>query len=270
MLGRQLQKVFQSSSLTCWSKADLDITDRQSVQERIQELRPNVIINAAAYTAVDDCESHQELARRINGAAPGYLALAAKSIGATLVHYSTDYIFSGEQAAGYREADTAYAPVNAYGLSKLLGEQAIQRQVDDHWDRYYIIRTAWLYGPHGKNFVDTMLQLSQTRSTLQVVNDQHGSPTYTVDLARTTKQLLVGTLPYGVYHITNSGVCTWYDLAVEIFRLAAVSVNLRPCTSSEFSRPARRPHYSILLNTKLPALRPWQEALADYLKRTEK
>lgn len=270
MLGRQLQQVFQSSDLTCWSKADLDITDAERVQECIQQLGPDIILNAAAYTAVDDCESHSALARSINGQAPGYLAAAAKSIAATLVHYSTDYIFSGDQATGYRETDTAFAPVNAYGVSKLLGEQAIQQQVDDQWNRYYIIRTAWLYGPHGKNFVDTMVQLGRTRSTVAVVNDQYGSPTYAVDLAQATQQLLRHQPPFGVYHRTNSGVCTWYDLAVEIFRLAALPAQVTPCPSTAYLRPARRPYYSILLNTALPELRPWKEALVDYLTTTIK
>ncbi|MFA5995264.1 MAG: dTDP-4-dehydrorhamnose reductase [Patescibacteria group bacterium] len=261
MLGWQLQQAFSDYHLTSWTRADLDITNQTQVLEKITALKPAIIINTAAYTAVDQCESNRAIAFLVNAEAPKYLALAAKQINAVLVHYSTDYVFNGTKAAGYLENDTEINPVSVYGESKAAGEQAIQKILKN----YYIIRTAWLYGEHGMNFVDTMLRLAKEKPELKVVHDQHGSPTYTKDLAEQTRYILEQPMPYGIYHVTNSGVCTWYEFAKTIFIVANTKIKVTPCTTAEFPRPAKRPEYSVLLNTKLPPLRSWQKAAQDYL-----
>lgn len=265
LLGTYLAKEFAPDQPQLLTHADIDITNESSVQRVLTDSHPDIIINAAAYTAVDRCETERDQAMVVNGRAPGYIAAAAKNLNAILVHYSTDYIFSGERAQGYQEDWSDQHPVNAYGESKLAGEQAILQQCDDRWQKIYLMRTAWLYGAQGTNFVDTMLRLADQQSELKVVNDQHGSPTFAADLAARTRWLLDQRSPFGVYHATNSGVCTWFDFAQTIFKLAGKAVTVTPCTSAEFPRPAARPAYSILLNTKLPPLRPWSDALADYL-----
>lgn len=269
MLGQTLAAALKEYSLTLWDKDEIDITDAKQVCEKISALQPNIIINAAAYTAVDACEENNELAMKVNGEGPGNLAQVAKQIDAILVHYSTDYIFNGAKQAGYAEDFSDVDPVNAYGKSKAAGEAAIKNTADATWNKYYIIRTAWLYGAGGPNFVDTMITLAQDRDSLSVVNDQHGSPTFTNDLAERTTWMLKELPEFGVYHVTNAGTCTWYEFAKEIFSQAGISINLQPCTSEEFPRPAKRPEYSILLNTKLPVMRSWQAGLAEYL-RTKK
>ncbi|MBU3966968.1 MAG: dTDP-4-dehydrorhamnose reductase [Euryarchaeota archaeon] len=253
MLGTELCTVFPDAVKL--KHRDLDIRDREKVIETIETNKPDVVINAAGYTAVDDCEENRELAFDINGAAPGYIAQGCKRAGAILVHYSTDYIFDGSKKE-YVESDSPN-PVNAYGSSKLAGEMNIIENMEDH----RIVRTSWLYGAHGRNFVDTMLMLSGKMDKVKVVNDQFGKPTYTADLARKTKEL-VG-LPAGVYHITNEGVCSWYEFA------SAIIKNTVQCTSDEFPRKARRPKYSVLVNTKTTPMRHWRDALAEYLKRNE-
>ncbi|TFH46849.1 MAG: dTDP-4-dehydrorhamnose reductase, partial [ANME-2 cluster archaeon] len=206
----------------------------------------------AAYTAVDDCEDNQGLAFEVNGHAPGYIAQCCAKIGARLVHYSTDYVFDGSQEE-YRESDPT-APINVYGRSKLMGEENIIR----HMKEYQIIRTSWLFGIHGRNFVETVLKLSDEMDVVKVVNDQFGKPTYTADLARKTKDI-VGNAP-GIYNITNEGICSWYEFA------KAVIDNLIPCSSDEFIRKAKRPKYSILVNSRTSPMRHWRDALAEYLE----
>lgn len=265
LLGTYLRAalaVYQPVALT---HAEIDITNAVNVQTILAQLQPDIIVNAAAYTAVDKCETERATAMTVNGIAPGYLAATAQSLNATFIHYSTDYIFAGDRAEGYPEDWSDQHPVNVYGESKLAGERAIALHCTSGWQKAYIIRTAWLYGAFGTNFVDTMLKLAEQRSELQVVNDQHGSPTYAADLAAQTRFIIEQQLPFGNYHCTNSGVCTWFEFAQTIFTLAKKAVTVTPCASSQFPRPAARPAYSILLNTKLPALRSWQEALADYL-----
>lgn len=261
MLGTALRDQFHDYTIIAPRHSDVDITQPEAVRRYITHQQPTIIVNAAAYTKVDDCEQNRTIAWRVNGEAPGYIAEGAQSVGARLIHYSTDYVFSGTKASGYNEADLPDQPVNVYGASKLAGEQAIQQATD----RYIIVRTAWLYGQGGQNFVDTMLRLGREKTTIKVVNDQHGSPTYAVDLAVATKTLLEQPASTGIYHVTNAGSCTWYEFAKEIFRLAKLPVLVQPCSSTEFPRPAKRPTYSKLINTKLPALRPWQEAVAEYL-----
>lgn len=269
MLGKDLGGVFYDHSPYLLDKDELNITDKPSVQAVFKHLRPQVVINAAAYTDVDGCETNQDLAMLVNGYAPEYLANAARDAGAIFVHYSTDYVFSGVQKDGYKEQDPPGPPVNFYGMSKLHGERAIQ----EAGGNYYIIRTSWLFGAHGKNFVETMLRLASAQEKIRVVNDQHGKPTFSLDLARKTRKLIEDKSDFGIYHITNEPKGTWYDFACAILRRglnplqSSSSPGISPCTSSEFPRPAKRPAYSVLLNTKLPPLRSWEEALEEYLAR---
>ncbi|TFH46720.1 MAG: dTDP-4-dehydrorhamnose reductase [ANME-2 cluster archaeon] len=252
-LGFDLCNVFSNSIQLTHS--DLDITNNDKVIETIKKIKPDIVINAAAYTDVDGCENNKELALKVNGIAPGNIAKACKFVGAKLIHYSTDYIFDGAKTE-YVESDQAN-PINVYGQSKYIGEKNIIENMDD----YLIIRTSWLFGIQSRNFVKTMLKLSSQMDTVKVVNDQYGKPTYTHDLALRTTDMV--DLAPGIYHITNDGICSWYEFAKEIID------NVAPCTSEDFVRKARRPKYSVLVNTKTNPLRHWKEALADYLNSTK-
>ncbi len=268
MLGHYLMVTFRDLKPVGVDKEELDITDEKMVEKFIFDLRPDLIINAAAYTDVDGCETNKDLAMKVNGYAVGYLARAAEKIGAVSVHYSTDYVFDGQKPDGYKENDEPANPINVYGESKFLGEKLLK----ENCQKYYLIRTSWLFGRHGKNFVDTILKFGKEKEELKVVNDQRGKPTYTVDLAKRTKELIDGQYSFGIYHITNEGATTWYDYTLKIFEvfkslhpeqeLAKVS----PCTSVEFPRPAKRPAWSILINTKVPPSQPWPKAVEEYLK----
>jgi dTDP-4-dehydrorhamnose reductase len=262
MLGTELSLVFSDLKPICWDIDDLDITKEEIVQKRIREMSPSVIINASAYTNVDGAEENEALANRINGTAVGHLAKTAELIGAKLVHYSTDYVFNGENLDGYHEADKP-DPVNAYGRSKLMGERAIQKECKN----YYIIRTSWLYGTAGKNFVETMIDLARDKKQISVVNDQFGKPTFTLDLAQQTRKLLDKEKNFGIYHITNEGQTSWFEFAKKIFELTRNNVQVIPVTTDKFPRPARRPHYSSLINTKTQLLRSWESALSDYVSK---
>ncbi len=268
MLGHDLMAVFGDLNPIGADKEELEIADGAAVEKFILDLGPDIIINAAAYTDVDGCETNQDSAMKVNGYAVGYLAKTSQKIGAILVHYSTDYIFDGKKSEGYKEDDEPKNPVNFYGKSKLLGEKLLK----ENCQKYYLIRTSWLFGKHGKNFVDTILKLRKEKKELKVVNDQRGKPTYTVDLARRTRELIEGKYPFGVYHITNEGAVSWYDYALKIFEIyksfhpEQKLAKVVPCASAEFPRPAKRPSWSILQNTKLPSNRPWQESLEEYLK----
>ena len=253
MLGMDLCRAFPDAvKLT---HDDIDIADKAQVIETIKRIGPDVVINAAAYTDVDGCEDecNRELVFNVNGRAPGYIAQSCSLMGAKLVHFSTDYVFDGSRKE-YMESDLT-CPINVYGESKLLGERNIIKNMDD----YRIIRTSWLFGHHGRNFVETMLKLSGEMDAVSVVDDQFGKPTYAADLARKTAGI-IGLVP-GIYHITNDSVCSWYEFA------AAVIDNVVPCSSDEFVRKAKRPRYSVLVNTKTAPLRHWKEALVEYLKQ---
>ena len=274
MLGGMLQKVLNDWDVAPWDKEELNITNEAEVRQKVIELRPNVVVNAAAYTNVDGAEdsANQEVCLTVNGNAVRYLASVAKELDIPLVHYSTDYVFPGDKKTGYAEDDAPGPAVNYYGQSKLAGERALK----EVGGRFYLLRTAWLYGPGGKNFVDTMLKLGKERSSpstssglpaLQVVDDQHGSPTFTKDVAGATRAVLENREKYppGIYHAVNFGETTWYDFAKKIFETAGISVDVQPTTSDKFVRPAKRPKYSILQNTRGPKLRHWQDALQEYL-----
>jgi len=252
MLGTNLCSVFPDA--VALKHSDIDITDKAQVIETIKRIGPDVVINAAAYTDVDGCENedNRELAFDVNGRAPGYIAQACSLVGAKLVHFSTDYVFYGSKKE-YVESDLT-GPINVYGESKLLGEMSIIENMDD----YRIIRTSWLFGHNGKNFVETMLKLSGEMDIIRVVDDQFGKPTFTADLAHKTAEV-IGLAP-GVYHITNEGVCSWYEFA------SSVISNVVPCSSDEFVRRAKRPKYSVLFNTKTTPMRHWRDALLEYLK----
>ncbi len=248
MLGHDLQLVFPHA---VFRGRDLDITDKKKITATIEDLKPALVINAAAYTNVDGCEENRDLAFAVNGDALLPLARACQNAGASLVHYSTDYLFDGTKKE-YVETDPPH-PINTYGESKLLGEQNIQENMKD----FRIIRTSWLFGKHGKNFVDTMLRLSKEMPLVKVVDDQFGKPTYTKDLAQ--KTIEISAMNPGIYHITNEGICSWFEFA------SAIIPNAIPCTTAEYPRPARRPAYSVLINSKTNPMRPWCEALSAYL-----
>lgn len=262
MLGHAMRDAFGDQPVVSVDRDDVDITDRQAVHRIIQRVAPSVVINCAAYTAVDQCETEESVADAVNGQAVGYIAQACAPQHIPLVHVSTDYVFDGQQKNGYREDDEPH-PQNAYGRTKLHGEEALVQSTD----AYYLVRTSWLYGASGKNFVDTMIQLGRTKPELRVVNDQHGKPTLTNDLAHFVRRLLDDRAPYGIYHGVNEGETTWYDFACAILDGASVSTPVIPCTTQEYPRPAKRPTWSTLHNTKRPLLRPWTEALRDYLRQ---
>ena len=266
MLGNELSRVFDSNVRTL-TRMELDVTDKEAVS-RILSGEPKIIINATGYTDVNAAERNKDLAMEINGKAVGYLAEVAKQSGSVFIHISTDYVFDGQNAEGYSEDARPANPLNAYGVSKLAGEEELRSIAPD----YYLIRTSWLFGRSGDSFPHTMLRLASERNTLKVVNDQHGKPTYVADLAQAIGDMVKKTdtpeqHSFGTYHIINEDITTWYDFAQEIFRISglASTVQVTAVSSLEFPSPAKRPEYSVLLNTKLPHLRPWQEAIADYL-----
>lgn len=261
MLGHALAEVFANEDVTGMDKEAVDITDTGAVQHTVEKIQPEIIINAAAYTAVDAAEKERAQAFAVNAAGVENIAKAAKTMGATVVHYSTDYIFAGDKKEGYTEDDPPGPPINVYAESKLAGEEAL-KQISP---RYYLVRTAWLYGAHGKNFVDTMLRLGKEKGKLRVINDQYGSPTYAKDLAHATQKLLDGYEP-ATYHLVNEGVTTWYEFARAIFASATMDVAVQPIPTSEYPLPARRPSYGILRRTRGPKLRSWHAALDEYIK----
>lgn len=262
MLGTALSQTLADLKPVALDKEDIDITDARSLSAKMIEVAPQVIINAAAYTNVDGAESNHDAAFAVNETGVKNIVRAARDLNAIVLHYSTDYVFPGDREEGYSEFDTPGPPVNAYGASKLAGEVALQTL----HPRHYLLRTAWLYGPHGKNFVDTILRLAHERPRLQVVNDQEGSPTFTFDVAQATRTILEKQYTFGTYHVVNTGHTTWYKFAEAILTLAGIKTSLEPVTSSQYQLPAARPKYSMLKNIQGPRLRPWEAALDDYLK----
>ena len=261
MLGSMLATIFEDHKPLLWDKDDIDITNIEQVREKFQQEQPTVVINAAAYTDVDGAETNRDVAFLVNETGVRNLATVAQELDAKLVHYSTDYVFPGTSQEGYKENDPPGPAVNVYGESKLAGERALV-EVKPF---FYLIRTAWLYGPNGKNFVETMLSLAATKKELQVVHDQHGCPTFTKDVAQFTRHLIDESYSSGIYHAVNGGMTTWFDFAKEIFMISGLHIDVQPTTSNAFIRPAKRPAYSILLNTQGPAMRSWQEALKEYI-----
>jgi len=249
MLGCDLVAALGGSSdgVTALSRKELDVTDEVAVAAALADSRPDVVVNCAAWTAVDDAESHEDEALAVNGAGAANVAAAiaagSAAPGCRLVHLSTDYVFAGDAAAPYAE-DDAPAPRSAYGRTKLAGEQAVRELLPQAG---YVVRTAWLYGAHGPNFVATMIRLERERPTVDVVADQRGQPTWTADVARQVIALARSEAPAGVYHATSSGVATWFDLAREVFLLLGADPDrVRATTTDAFPRPAPRPAYSVL------------------------
>ena len=277
-LGNELQKIISTGTAEIGAVSNtiktaevfavdvdkLDITNLEQVKTVLKEVNPDVVINCAAHTAVDLCETDIENAYKINAIGPRNLAIVCEKIGAKLVQVSTDYVFDGNGTRPYRE-DDINCPNSVYGTSKLMGENFVR----EFCSKYFIVRTAWLYG-EGNNFVRTMLKLSETNSELNVVNDQIGSPTSTVDLAKAIIDL-IHTEHYGIYHGTCEGQCSWYDFAKKIFEIKNIDIKVNPVTSDEFKRPAPRPKYSVLDNFMLKlvglnSFREWEDSLEEYLK----
>ena len=274
MLGRDLLRILGSSKevdslktfeVVGWDIDEIDIRQEGRTHSKIESLRPNLVINLAAYTDVDGCEANREEAFQVNAEGMKHVALAAKACGAKVVYLSTDYVFDGKKNEPYLENDSPN-PLNVYGQTKLKGEQYLQEQVED----YLIIRTQWLYGRYGRNFVSSILRQAQEKQTLTIVDDQIGSPTYTVDLSRAILTLIQHN-SRGIFHAANQDVCTWYTFGQAILKFSRVEgVSIIPITSKAFGRSAVRPSYSVLSTRKLEretgmSLRPWSEALKEYL-----
>lgn len=265
-LGRELVMLDSKGrfAITGLDRSALDITNLDQCREVLSQLRPDVVIHCAAYTAVDQAEAEPDEAFRINAAGTRNIAIASREVGAKLCALSTDYVFDGTGSIPYKEYDRTN-PLTVYGQSKLAGEQLVQSL----HERYFIVRTSWVYGAYGNNFVRTMLKLASERNQLKVVADQVGSPTYTYDLALFLLEL-TATDQYGIYHASNSGICSWYEFAQAIMEESGSKTKIEPCTTAEFPRPARRPHYSVMDHSAirsngLEPLRPWREALRHYL-----
>lgn len=269
-LGQELEEVLSRAAehqVVSLGREELDVTKMEALKQAVINNRPDVIIHAAANTNVDRCELNPDDAYLVNALGTRNVAVAASLIGAKLVYISTDYVFNGRLGRPYTEFDKP-DPINTYGKSKLAGEQYVASLCS----RYFIVRTSWLYGRHGKNFVQTMLNLAREKDEVAVVDDQVGSPTYARDLAGFLARL-VKTELYGIYHASNRGACSWFEFSREIFRLAGLDhIKVRPVSSGELNRPAPRPAYSVLDNyclrlQDLPDLRPWPEALKDFMHR---
>ncbi len=272
MLGQALETEFSTAGweVTGFDREELDVVDGLAVKKVLADLKPSLVINAVAINAVDKIETDSDVlavSEILNTRVPGELAALCKENNILFVHYSSDYVFAGELEGGYTE-EAVLAPLNKYGQTKAAGELAVQY----NGEKYYVIRLSKLFGKPAaslgakKSFVDTMLDLALGgKKDFDLVADELSAPTYAPDLAHLTRTIVENKLPFGIYHGTNSGACTWYQFAQEIFTLKKILVTLRPVPASTFPRPAARPHASVLVNTKLPAQRSWQEALREYL-----
>jgi dTDP-4-dehydrorhamnose reductase len=259
MLGRDVCAAAERAGheVVALARADLDVTDAAAVRRTFEAERPDVAVNCAAYTNVDAAEDDERTATLVNGDAAGNVAAAAPVV----VHVSTDYVFDGTKREPYVESD-ATAPIGAYGRSKLAGERA----VTEANDRHIIVRSSWLFGAAGKNFVDTMLTVGAERDRLKVVHDQVGCPTYTGHLAEALVALAASEA-YGIHHVAGAGQCSWFEFACQIFERAGMDTAVDSCTTEEFPRPAPRPAYSVLRSERglTPRLPDWREGLAAYL-----
>lgn len=272
-LGSDLVRTLTDVDLAPLTHRDVDICEAVGLRETLRRHAPDVVINTAAYHKVDECETNVEKTFAVNTHGVRNLALACKGQGCALLHMSTDYVFGGDarRRTPYAETDPP-SPINVYGIAKLAGEHFVRYILD----RYWIVRSQWLYGVAGAsgkggNFVELMLRLAREGRDIKVVNDQVGSPTHTLDLARKIAQL-VKTEHYGLYHVTNRGACTWYQFAGKIWNLSGLNPNAEPTTTAAFGAVATRPAYSVLDNAALRAIglddmQPWEEALAAYLEQ---
>jgi dTDP-4-dehydrorhamnose reductase len=265
-LGKELSRQLKPShSVISLSSKDLDITENKKVEKTISEMKPDLIIHSAAFTAVDKCELERKKAFEVNGLGTDYLIKAADKVGAKMVYISTDYVFDGQRDSPYPEEEKPN-PQSIYGLSKWLGEQFVLQSKNGT-----IIRTSWLYGHDGKNFVKTMLDLAKKNKEVKVVDDQLGSPTYVHDLVETILHLM--NKKTGIYHVTNSGECSWFSFAKTIFKEAGANPHLvKPITTEEYGALAPRPRYSVLghhalMRENVKLTRHWKEALKEYIRK---
>lgn len=278
-LGNELKKIIETgqaeiagislevknSKVIALDINDLDITNFLVVKEKLEDIKPDVVINCAAATNVDGCESNKDLAFKVNSLGAKNLAIVCEKIGAKIVQVSTDYVFSGKGDTPLTEFDLV-SPYSVYGKTKLLGENYVK----DFSSKYFIVRTAWLYGYVGHNFVYTMQRLGREKDSLKVVNDQRGNPTHANDLAYHILKL-IETEEYGIYHCTGKGECTWYDFAKKIMELSNIECSVNPCSSEEYKTPAKRPEYSSLDNMMLRCtvgdeMRDWEVALESFIR----
>lgn len=267
MLGQELVRALNGEQLTALSSRDADLRDPTRVEQVVRDSQPDWIILSAAFTDVDGCETSRDLALAVNCEGAVHVAQAARAAGSRLMFLSTDYVFDGAKGSPYETADPR-SPVNVYGESKARAEERLLEIVP----HACIVRTSWLFGHGGKCFPATILKLAATQPLISVVNDQRGSPTFTSDLAPVLVQLC-GQGAQGIVHATNSGVCTWYEFAKEIVRLAGLPATVKPVTTAEFPRPARRPAYSVLSAASLHShgiqMPAWQDALRRHLAKTQ-
>lgn len=264
----KVSESIKNSKVFALDVEELDITNLGQVKNVLNEIKPDVVINCAAATNVDGCETNKDLAFKINAIGARNLSLVCEEIGAKIVQVSTDYVFSGKGETPLTEYDLT-APYSVYGKTKLKGEEYVR----EFSSKYYIVRTAWLYGYVGKNFVYTMMNLGEQKDSLNVVNDQKGNPTHANDLAYHILKI-IETEEYGIYHCTGNGECTWYDFAKLIMELSGRKCTVNPCTSEEFKTPAKRPEYSSLDNMMLRCtigdeMRDWKEALKSFISKNQ-
>jgi dTDP-4-dehydrorhamnose reductase len=270
-LGRELVEYFSNDikyEVFGYGRLELDITNQEHVDKLFTDIQPDIVIHSAAYTKVDLAESDVDTAYLVNSIGTRNIAVAAENIGSKLVYISTDYVFDGTGVEPYHEFIRT-SPIGVYGKSKLRGEEF----VSNFHNKYFIVRTSWVYGKYGNNFVKTMLKMANERDSLSVVHDQVGCPTYTFDLAACISEL-IKTSKYGVYHVSNSGMCSWYEFAKAIFEEAGLKVQLNACTSKEFPRPAPRPAYSVFDHMSLrlngfKSMRHWKVALAEFIEKNK-
>ncbi|MFD0869518.1 dTDP-4-dehydrorhamnose reductase [Paenibacillus residui] len=266
-LGKELSiKLNHHYDVYSMSRAQLDITQPKHCNEVIGRIRPDVVIHAAAFTSVDLAETQAEEAYKVNVSGTRNVAVASEKVGAKFCYISTDYVFDGQTMNPYREIDLPN-PIGIYGKTKWAGEEMTRTLTT----KFFIVRTSWVYGMYGNNFVKTMLKLAKERDEIQVVNDQTGSPTYTADLADFIEKLIL-TEQYGIYHASNSGSCTWYQFTKAIFEECGTTTKVIPCTTEEFPRPAPRPKFSVLDHLSLRAegfeeFRHWRDALRQFLNQ---
>jgi dTDP-4-dehydrorhamnose reductase len=276
-LGSQLVASGQqlNHEISSWDQLEVDLTDWSATEAKLANQQPHILINAVAYNAVDACESQpgHDLAYILNRDLVSHLAHWCREKKVTMIHYSSDYVFAGNQVSGYTETDQP-DPINEYGRSKLAGEQALIKQGEAGLN-YYLIRTSKLFGPRGTglstklSFFDIMLKLARTETELKGVDAEISCFTYTPDLARATWQLLNDQLAGGIYHIVNGQPATWYQSLETLHKLAGLTIPIRPISSTDLSRSAQRPQHSVLLMTKLPSLRSYVEALNEYLNNSK-
>jgi dTDP-4-dehydrorhamnose reductase len=269
-LGSDLLRVLSPHhEVTGFSHQELPVENIEAVLKKVFDVKPDLVVHAAAYTYVDDCEKNPEKAYLINALGTRNVVLASQKVRAKLLYISTDYIFDGEKKKPYFEFDPPN-PLSVYGKSKLAGEWFVQNLLNE----FYIVRTSWLYGLNGRNFVKTIFELAENKPFLEVVEDQVGSPTYTLDLAKKIAEIIESDY-FGVYHITNQGYCSWFDFARKILKLSGVNKEVKPVKTEDFPRPAKRPKFSVLENFVLKnsgfsLLRNWEEALLDFLTELKK